>query len=209
MRSLHELGRQHGTDKHDEAHSFRHASYLDFYQRHLGPVRHLLSHVLEIGVWKGASLYMWRDYFPNAVIHGMDIDPAAAFTAARIDVTIGRQDDLGLLSRLADGASLDLVVDDGSHVVDHIVTSFRALWPRVRPGGFYIIEDLGQSRNDITESLRLWPGQAHNTPDTNYRNDRSRLVTLFEELLAHMDNGHGDCAGLYHYPRVVVIEKAV
>ena len=209
MRNLHTLGRLYNTDKHDEAHSFNGASYLDFYQRHLGPVRHLVTTVLELGVYQGASLRMWRDYFPKAVIHGLDIDPARSFEAVRIQVTIGSQANPDVLARVADGAALDLVVDDGSHVVDHMLTSFRSLWHRIKPGGFYIIEDLGTTYGDITPCVGIWPGQTYNEANTNFRNDRRKMVDAFEEVLHRMDTGQGDCAAVYHYPRVVIFEKAL
>lgn len=209
MKSLADIGRKYGTDKGDAAHAFAGVSFLDVYQSYFGPIRHAVGTVLEIGVHRGASLRMWEEYFPFAQIHGLDIDPQCAFRTARIRVTTGDQHDEILLRRIAGGEQFDLVIDDGSHVVDHIVQSLAILWPRVKQGGFYCIEDLHCASQDISASVEAWPGQAHNAPGTNYRNSRATLMQAIDRYLTHMDALQWDCAFVHWYPRQVILRKAM
>lgn len=141
--TLDALGIKHQTDKS----SFHH-NYLHYYE---GLIGHLRSkpklNVLEIGVYDGASLRMWSDYFPNAMIVGADIDPRTlAFATSQCRVEMVDQSDVAQLMRVATThGPFDLVVDDGSHQWDHQITSLRTLYPFVKPGGYYVVEDIHTS----------------------------------------------------------------
>jgi hypothetical protein len=119
--------------------------FLALYDRWFAPYRDAAPTMLEIGVFQGGSLELWRSFFgQDATIFGIDINPECA---QRVDppnqVRIGSQDDRAFLnSVLAETGDLDIVLDDGSHIGRHQIASFRALWPRVKPGGIYMIEDL-------------------------------------------------------------------
>jgi len=119
--------------------------YLPLYERYLGPWRGRPLRFLEIGVFKGGSLEMWRKYFgPEAVIYGIDIDPTCArFDGRDGQVRIGSQDDRAFLGRVIDEmGGVDVVLDDGSHVMAHLRATLAALFPRLSQGGTYIVEDL-------------------------------------------------------------------
>ena len=95
----------------------------------------------------GASLRMWRDYFPNAQIVGCDILESVLFTENRITTFQTDQSDPTSLQTLLTNVQTihqyaDLIIDDGSHEVEHMIISFKELWPLVKPGGLYIIEDI-------------------------------------------------------------------
>lgn len=116
--------------------------YTVRYHEILSPIRERVERVLEIGIQHGASLKMWRDYFPNAVIHGVDIEDCRLAVAAepRIVAHVG---DVGQPSVLVDLVVLgpfDLVVDDGSHDLAHMRDTCLALYPSTR--SVYIIEDV-------------------------------------------------------------------
>ncbi|QPC86051.1 class I SAM-dependent methyltransferase [Mesorhizobium sp. NBSH29] len=102
--------------------------------------------MLEIGVSKGGSMELWREYFgPDAILYGIDIDPAcAAFDGeAGNKVRIGSQDDPAFLKRVvAEMGGIDIVLDDGSHVAKHQKESFDTLFPLLETGGLYVVEDL-------------------------------------------------------------------
>lgn len=139
---LDKLARRFGTDKSSEAHGF-----TEIYESLLSAWRDRPVTVLEIGVYRGASLRMWRDYFPLGRIVGIDKDPDASDHAGgRIDVRIGHQADAGFLEDVAtaDGP-FDLIVDDGSHLAKGQKTSLRCLWPHLKPGGVYAVEDIHTS----------------------------------------------------------------
>jgi len=120
------------------------AHYLPIYERWLDRYRGTSFHMLEIGVSEGGSLELWRRYFgPDATIFGIDIDPVCA---ERVDppnqVRIGSQADPEFLrSVVAEMGAPDVILDDGSHVAGDQRASFKALFPILREGGLYIIED--------------------------------------------------------------------
>jgi hypothetical protein len=104
--------------------------------------------ILEMGVWRGGSLDLWRQYFgPDAVIYGIDIDEV--ITTLGIDsaeVRVGSQtDEMFLLSVIEEMGGLDIVIDDGSHVSSDVLASLRILFPLLAEGGTYVIEDLHTS----------------------------------------------------------------
>jgi len=119
--------------------------FLPLYDRYLARLRGRAPRFLEIGVAGGGSLQMWRQYFgPEAIIFGVDIDPdCAAFDGESGQVRIGSQDDPRFLQEVvAEMGRIDAVLDDGSHRMDHIVTSFRTLFPLLAEDGVYLVEDL-------------------------------------------------------------------
>lgn len=142
-RSLVWLARVYWTDKGG------HHDYMPLYQRHFRALRRHQLTLLEIGIGGyssatsgGASLRMWRDYFPRGEIHGLDI-AEKRIAEPRIHVHRGDQSDTAYLRSLADATGpYNIIIDDGSHVADHIRTSFHALFDHLRPGGWYVIEDM-------------------------------------------------------------------
>jgi hypothetical protein len=122
--------------------------YFPLYELYLRRWRNQPLRFLEIGVSKGGSLEMWRQYFgPQAQIYGLDINPACSrFNGQFGQVRIGSQDDPVFLNAIVDEmGGVDVVLDDGSHIMSHIRTSFLTLFPRLSEGGSYIIEDLHTS----------------------------------------------------------------
>lgn len=119
--------------------------YLPLYDRYFSAWRGKPFRMLEIGVSHGGSLSMWRRWFgPDARIFGIDINPRCArYDGIFAQVRIGSQDDHEFLGRVVDEmGGVDLVLDDGSHQMDHVRESFRALFPRLSDGGIYMIEDM-------------------------------------------------------------------
>jgi hypothetical protein len=141
-----EIGARYRTDKVV-------AGYTAFYHALLSPHRDRIRRVLEIGIGSveamrhvenyivGASLFMWRDYFPQAQIYGLDVDARVAVHADRITSICGDQRSEHDLYRVARYGCFDLIVDDGEHAAAAQMAAFEALIHSVEPGGFYIIED--------------------------------------------------------------------
>jgi hypothetical protein len=200
---LQRLGLRYGTDKH--RHRFNGVNYMHVYNRYFQPMREQVLSVLELGVLDGGSLKVWRDYFPLAHIWGVDINPEAQRDhGERIHIMIGSQTDPAVLP----AGPFQIVIDDGSHVVDHMIASFNLLWPRVTSGGLYIIEDLENIYADISKSKNLWPGQSHNAVDTNYLNDAAKLNNLFAAKLKDLDQGKGDLLYLHRWHQQAIFCKA-
>lgn len=122
--------------------------YIPLYERYFSPFRRRKIRFLEIGVSKGGSLQMWRKYFGDeAIIYGIDIDPQCErFNGLAGQVRIGSQADGKFLqSVIEEMGGIDLVLDDGSHQMEHIRASLKILFPLLSDGGIYMIEDLHTS----------------------------------------------------------------
>lgn len=131
--------------------------YTPHYERHFEPLRDQRVKILEIGIGGyiapdagGASLRMWKHFFRRGLIYGLDIFDKAGLAEPRFQPIRGDQGDPAFLDTLGtDIGPLDIVIDDGSHLSNQVITSFHALFPHVRPGGLYVVEDLQTS---------YWPG---------------------------------------------------
>jgi hypothetical protein len=123
--------------------------YTGHYERHFGHLRRRKLNVLEIGVGGyedplrgGASLRMWRTYFPNSHIYGIDIHDKRPHDERRIKTFRGSQIDEAFLERVvSEIGKIDIIIDDGSHVNDHIIRTFKFLFPRLVDEGVYVVED--------------------------------------------------------------------
>jgi len=127
--------------------------YTEHYQRYFRPWKHRRLNLLEIGVGgykdsaAGAeSLRMWKAFFRRGRIVGIDIEDKTRFREDRIDIRQCDQTDVEALGRLSDEyGGFDIVIDDGSHVNEHVIKAFHALFPRLRPNGIYAVEDIQTS----------------------------------------------------------------
>ena len=132
---------------HDGKVSDKWALYLGEYDRLFHPYRDRPVRLLEIGIQNGGSLELWARYFPNAArIVGCDINPACRqlqYDDPRIAVVVADANlDATRQSILAQSASWDLVIDDGSHRSRDIVLTFLSYFPLLEPGGLFVAEDL-------------------------------------------------------------------
>lgn len=209
------MGRRHGTDKWDASHSFLGESYLDVYERYLSPMRRRPVTVLELGVKGGGSLRMWKEFFPRGDIHGVDLNPRCQEeTEERITVHAISQDDEAGLTALAEAVGgFDVVLDDASHINVLTVASFRILWPHVKPGGFYIIEDLGMSWVDyaqLDDQDTFMDGELKLNTDRGVpaHQDRSTLDAVFREILYAIDNRIGAARFLHFWHGTALIQRA-
>ncbi len=180
--------------------------YIPLYDRYFAAFRGKPVRFLEIGVFKGGSLQMWRRYLgEEAVIFGIDIDPAcAAFDGQAGQVRIGSQDDPKFLAAVVEEmGGVDAVLDDGSHVMTHVRTSLRELFPSLAAGGVYMIEDLHTA---------YWKA---------YGGAFGRRRNFFFDLLPLIDDMHrpyhgqpeqmrgigGAVSGVHVHDSIVVLEK--
>ena len=111
---LEELGKKYKPTK--QLHN-----YLVYYWLHFRDIRLEVRRVLEIGLETDRSIRMWEEFFPNATVYGVDINPQCQqFEGDRRRVFIGDQSDLAFLDKVVNeaGGSLDIVIDDGSHRVE-------------------------------------------------------------------------------------------
>ena len=122
--------------------------YIPYYDRYFSRFRGSQVRFLEIGVFRGGSLQMWREYFgQNAIIYGIDNDPNCAdLNGLAGQVRIGSQDDPEFLKEVINEmGGVDVVLDDGSHKTKHQMKSLKLLFPAMSQGGVYMVEDLHTS----------------------------------------------------------------
>jgi len=153
MGLLNDLGLKYGADKSSRFHN-----YLDFYQEQL-PDRTFKGRLLEIGVMDGLSMKMWRDYYPEAEIVGIDIK----------DMDHMHNDDWKVPKSVkliqCDGTDpkqvaalgvFDIIIDDGSHYCADQQKSFEILYySQLNKGGMYILEDLWTSYIDYYKNANV------------------------------------------------------
>jgi len=122
--------------------------YFDIYTKHFGRYRDRPIKMLEIGVYRGGSLRMWKDYFhPDSTIVGIDIDKGCKdheIADRNVFVRIGSQADPRFLAEVNEEfGPFDIILDDGSHKTHHQNISFGALFrPALKDGGCYMVEDV-------------------------------------------------------------------
>jgi 23S rRNA U2552 (ribose-2'-O)-methylase RlmE/FtsJ len=121
--------------------------YFEVYEKHLSKYRNKDVKILEIGTKDGGSLQMWKNYFGSkCFIVGIDIEPSYKYEEEQIVVEIGSQSDKNFLKEIVDKyGSFDIIIDDGSHIQEDILTSFFFLYPFLNLDGCYCIEDLHTS----------------------------------------------------------------
>ncbi|MGH8862769.1 MAG: hypothetical protein ACRDVG_16310, partial [Jatrophihabitantaceae bacterium] len=219
MRSLTELANHYGSDKGTTGPSpqWPAHNYADVYEAYLGGLRHKPIRFLEIGLgvpgenWTaniahgkntggGASIKTWYDYFPNAKIIGGDINPAGHLDNDRVTTYVLDQGDRAQLDDFVakSGGDFDVIIDDGSHRPDHQQVTFAALFPHLKAGGLYFIEDL--MRNGVGDPNRGRYSAAHvlNTrklfrafaqqgkfPEPNDLSDAGKLAADIESVAFH------------------------
>lgn len=170
MNDLDILARKYGTDKQtNEPNENKYHGYTTIYHNLLNNYREEFQHVLEIGVREGWSHQMWYEYFPKAIIYGIDNaserthEELKSIENDRIKIFIGDQSDECLLEEVSTNKEFDLIIDDGSHFSWHHQKTFKKLFWKLKPGGFYIFEDLGvcgirsfREYDDIRSATNIW-----------------------------------------------------
>ena len=122
--------------------------YFDVYHRHFSRFRGQRLTLIEVGIFNGGSLPMWREYLgPQATIVGVDINEGCKqFAEPGIEIVIGDQGDRAFLRSLADSyPGTAILIDDGGHQMHQQIATFEELYPRLRPDGIYVCEDVGTS----------------------------------------------------------------
>jgi hypothetical protein len=178
--------------------------YTPHYQWHFKNLRKKRLKILEIGVGGfqnpnsgGASLKMWKTYFPNSSIYSLDIYDKANIEEDRIKIFRGSQNDPDFLRDVVrQMGGLDIVIDDGSHVNEHVITSFRTLFPLLVDGGIYAIEDTQTS---------YWPKLGGDSYDLNNPNTIMTFVKSLTDGLNYEEIARKDYRPSYLDQNIVAL----
>ena len=160
----------------DKCNKYLH-NYIPIYEKHLDERRNIITNIFEIGIGciernqmthmskynykTGNSLRAWKHYCKNANIYGIDIFEECLFEEPQIKTFICDQSNAAQLQGLMDkiNVKMDLIVDDGSHVIEHQVISFMTLEKYLTDDGIYIIEDIWNHHFDQWKQLTCFPIQ--------------------------------------------------
>ena len=165
------LALRHGTDKYGEH------LYTPDYHRLFAHLRDRKLRLLEVGVGGygypdhgGQGLRMWAAYFPHAHIVGLDLHPKRLAMPPNVTIRQGSQDDPAVLDRLwhQDGP-FDIIIDDGSHQVAHVLATFHHLYPRMADTGIYVVEDT---------QTAFWPEYGGTPAGTGSIHDLAHSIAL-------------------------------
>lgn len=161
--SLTEIANNCGTDKGTIGPSTVHGghNYSDIYEAYLGALRNERVSILEIGIGLkrkddpriahgrnsqgGGSIKMWDSYFSSGKIYGVDIVDGSFLSSDTVTILCADQSNEASLRELKsklENIAFDVIIDDGSHVPDHQQMTLGVLFPLLKKGGVYFIEDL-------------------------------------------------------------------
>lgn len=135
-------------------------NYLQFYDRLWTPLRDEPIRLMEIGLNKGASIKLWLEYFQKGQIIGVDINEFVNEVGIpeehlhRFIFEKGSQFSPYFWERFKEKEPqpFDIIIDDGAHTSGAIILSFNMLWGRIKPGGYYVIEDITEVNNPASHS---------------------------------------------------------
>ena len=122
--------------------------YFDVYDRHFSKYRNEEIVILEIGVFHGGSLQMWKDYFgPQAKIYGVDKNPRCKeLEEENVKIFIGSQSDRKFLRELKESIpKIDILIDDGGHKMKQQIRTYEELFDHINDDGVYLCEDVHTS----------------------------------------------------------------
>lgn len=211
--SLSNLATKHRCNKNNHIHN---GVYLvDIYEQYFDKIKNNNISFLEIGVYEGASIGMWLEYFNNIDLYMIDIDPnTKKYERPKVDITIGSQADENIIKSITDKCnSFDIILDDGSHINELTLKSFDLLWKYLKPGGLYIIEDThctyepnisNWSDNLVRNTL---PGMKYNSQDIKLENKRSDIITFLSEKTYELDYNKTDIYSINIYSKSIILQK--
>jgi hypothetical protein len=151
---------------------------LEWYDPILQPLIDREVKLLEIGIYKGGSLLLWRDYFPRGTIVGIDLQlPDTLADEERIHIFQGNQKDTAFLSKVANQTApegFDIIIDDASHLGELTKVAFWHLFDNhLKPAGLYVVEDWGT-------------GYWDDWPDGRIFRPRSRFQSMWLKVLSRL-----------------------
>jgi SAM-dependent methyltransferase len=203
MKTLDEIGIDHQTDKASQF-SRTYAQphdYLRHLEKFFAPLRDEMIKMVEIGVGGGESIRMWLEYFAVGRIVGVDnvcdtnqwntVDPPAD---RRYRFVHGDQTDetMWRCFKADYGSDFDIAIDDGSHFNDGVIVAFQGLWPLLRSGGLYVVEDIGCSYG--AGNIFVKPGWPSHTE-------------WLKGLIDEMHQGRGDIDFVYQAKELAILRK--
>ena len=178
--------------------------YTTHYMNHFRRFKNKRIKLLEIGVGGyenpkdgGNSLRMWKKYFPFGKIYAIDIYDKSALQENRIKIYQGSQVDRDFLENITnETGEFDLIIDDGSHLNEHIIETFKILFPKLKEGGVYAIEDIQTS---------YWEDYGGDSNDLNNPKTAMNFLKGLTDCLNHQEILDENYEETYYDKKIVSI----
>jgi hypothetical protein len=171
--------------------------FFDIYPRYLDRLRGRSVDLMEVGVYSGGSLQMWKDYLgASSRIYGVDIDPSCVrHEQPGVRIFVGDQGDPAFWAKVRlEVPMLDMLIDDGGHSVEQQIVSFEEMFRHVKPGGFYVCEDLSPDFEYYLAGMQRQLCEAHVDP----QGSESVVAQPLQRIVA----------SIHIYPYLAVIERS-
>jgi len=176
--------------------------YFDIYHRHFARFIGKKVNVLEIGVYSGGSLEMWRSYFgENCHIYGVDIEESCkCYENEYITIFVGDQADRNFWKKFKKSVEgIDILIDDGGHTPEQQQTTLEEMLPFIRPGGVYLCEDIQGYFNRFSAFATGLVSELNGINMIEDSVPPQSSISRFQSLIH----------SIHFYPYIVVIEKHV
>lgn len=173
--------------------------YFFAYHRHLSKFMGRAPSVVEVGVYSGGSLDMWKDYFGSGCrVHGIDIESACrAYATDDVTIHIGDQEDRGFWRDFrASVPQVDVLIDDGGHTPEQQIVTLEEVLPNLRPGGVYVCEDIHGLSNRFDSYVSGLSQPLHHMDHGKNESGSWSTTNAFQR----------DVSSIHHYPFLCVIE---
>lgn len=177
--------------------------YFEVYHRHLQRFAGTDCRLLEVGVFSGGSLEMWRQYLgPTAQITGVDIEDACkAYESEGTRVLIGDQSDRSFWKTYREQQPQpDIIIDDGGHEVEQQIITLEEMLPFLRSGGIYICEDVHGADNKFAHYVSSIANTLHayQVDPVGHSAEKYACSAVGVQSVVH---------SVHIYPYLVVIER--
>jgi hypothetical protein len=202
MITLDEIALRYGTDK-----ASNHHGYTLIYPQYFESLRDKPITLLEVGVQFGFSIMTWADYFHQGEIFGVDIVQDYQTANPHVHLFVGNAADPGFWNGFAPGWSWDIAIDDASHRASDQIETFRGVWPRLKPGGYYVIEDVQTWWDDDFNSFasgRAWLDELAGTVNLHGKSYHGKPRPLPDPQLTQLEK---EIEFIHLYKGLVVIKK--
>lgn len=179
--------------------------YAAVYESILAPLKGKTLNLLEIGINHGGSLQLWKEYLgPNVSIIGVDVQDHTFYTEPQITCIQCDQGNLESLRHLkASIPMIDILIDDGSHMNQDQIQTFQMLFPKVAPGGLYIVEDTHTSYREPYGGGYKKPGSF-----IEYCKDLTNTLNRVEDHAIPFDEVSEMIRSISFYSSMVIFKKA-
>lgn len=179
--------------------------YFEIYHRHFQKFRGRKVNIMEIGIYSGGSLGMWKKYFGDqCTVYGVDIEPKCkVYESDSVKVFIGDQADRGFWKKFrAENPPMDIVVDDGGHFTFQQIATLEELLPHMSPGGVFLCEDVHGINKEFTHYVQGLTCHLNNWEDFVNDFQTERRTAVPTNSLQRAVNS------IHFYPYVIVIERS-